>query len=420
MAKITNLPVEIISEIIRNSSTLDYHNLKQTCRLFYNIASQCYPRLCILKIDAVDHSDWKLVRSLLKTPKLANEIREIRMEWYRRDVNRLEETTTMQWEWTAEEEAKIKEIAISTKLFSADDKETAHGGIYPHTLNAILGGINSESLLPLLLCLTPSLETLDLGTAAPEVIEYEHHFGDDARDALQLIVSCLKEEDRDQYFVPENARHFFDNEGYEPTEPEETIEFDELYRDYIAETLDQVLELHAPFRKADATGRPLFFYHCFDRKGRFLPALINLKHLKIEGDHNMPNFYGGEATAVLFYLPNIETIRMSNCYSPDVFEGVILRMIGSPEGAKARNLKRLEISGTYVEFEDLKYLAKSTSSLEHVHIHVPPNFNSRRLDVEELGKIFLANNKATLTRKKILITDQSESSWGDGDFEQFW
>ncbi|KAF3284739.1 hypothetical protein TWF970_011026 [Orbilia oligospora] len=93
-------------------------------------------------------------------PQGAQRIREIRVEWHRRQ-RRWKGSWTPLWTWTEEELSKIWDICEQWKIRS----------IYP----AIRDGFNSEALLPFILCFTKDLKVLDIGPTSRELIHNGPH-----------------------------------------------------------------------------------------------------------------------------------------------------------------------------------------------------------------------------------------------------
>ncbi|EPS41896.1 hypothetical protein H072_4130 [Dactylellina haptotyla CBS 200.50] len=405
MLNITTLPIEILSEIFCETSSFDFENIKRTCKLFHSIAQRCHPRICIFKVDAAGHPAWRMIRPLLKEPKPAEHIREIKVEWHRRNLTGHGATGTEQWEWTPDEITKIRTVSATSK-------------IYPHTTDAILAGINSEALLPFLLCLTPNLESLDLGAVQTRLVVYEDDYTTQGA-VLKLLTDCLKEETRKQYSVPNSVDYYREIEGLDSEEAESRVlEEDDSYLDYVCERLNELLETHVPYND-DSTNECLWFHKMFDSTNTWPPiGLGKLTHFSaIESlSAEYGNSNGTYENAGIFGLPRIQSIRMGNSATSLPWEDALIRLWGSAESFKATTLKRLELYRSWQMTEDILGIAKATSGLEYVAV-VTSYCRKPDVDVELVGRTFLANNPK-LKRSSVYVRNRSGDVWGEAPFDE--
>ncbi|KAK6529782.1 hypothetical protein TWF281_008941 [Arthrobotrys megalospora] len=149
---ILSLPTETLLDIFNRdvfSTMEDIAKLKPVCRRFHEIAEACKGLKYTFRVDTLTQPTWRFMRSLLLNPKLGEQISEINVIWERRDVLNYK-TWTAVWPWTKEERLKLFELGEKWQLYDGNAKAAALG-------------VNSEALLPILLCFTPNLVFLDLG-----------------------------------------------------------------------------------------------------------------------------------------------------------------------------------------------------------------------------------------------------------------
>ncbi|KAK6362112.1 hypothetical protein TWF730_005809 [Orbilia blumenaviensis] len=155
-ATIKDLPVETLLQIFSDETftNAELFNCTMTCKRFCSVASQC-PINYTFRVDHPSRPAWKLTRALLRDPKIGERFRSIQVMWHRRNPRKLR-TWTLQWKWTQEEEAKLRIMFQEWELAIGYECPVAADVIY---------GVNSEALLPLLLCFTPKLTSFDYGRA---------------------------------------------------------------------------------------------------------------------------------------------------------------------------------------------------------------------------------------------------------------
>ncbi|KAK6496362.1 hypothetical protein TWF481_002387 [Arthrobotrys musiformis] len=167
---ISALPTEVLIQIFNDKAlnSSDLINCARSCSRFRDVIY--YSGSCGLQftfqVDHLSQSAWEFARQVLADPQVALRVSKIRLTWYRRR-RRWDNTWTETWRWTEEELSQIYDTCEEWKIRS----------VYP----AIRDGFNSEALLPLLLCYTTKLKSLDLGNVDPEFIvnlKYGYRMGD--------------------------------------------------------------------------------------------------------------------------------------------------------------------------------------------------------------------------------------------------
>ncbi|KAF3214553.1 hypothetical protein TWF192_005811 [Orbilia oligospora] len=164
MASLPLFPTEVLVQIFKNKAlnSGDHARCARACKRFRDIIyySGSFGLDYVFQVDHITQSTWKFARVLLANPQGGQRIREIRVEWHRRE-RRWKGSWTPLWTWTEEELSKIWDICEQWKIRS----------IYP----AIRDGFNSEALLPFILCFTKDLKVLDIGPISKELIHNGPH-----------------------------------------------------------------------------------------------------------------------------------------------------------------------------------------------------------------------------------------------------
>ncbi|KAF3182489.1 hypothetical protein TWF225_006407 [Orbilia oligospora] len=149
MASIYSLPTEILLQVFTDEAitNTDLARCASTCKLFNDTTSQCKINY-IFEVDNPSHSAWKLIQHLLLYPKTGERFQSITVTWHRR-VPRHPKTWALQWNWKKGEEEELDRLCKEWDLWDMSGD--------------ICAGWNSEALIPLLLCFTTKLESLDYG-----------------------------------------------------------------------------------------------------------------------------------------------------------------------------------------------------------------------------------------------------------------
>ncbi|KAK6523482.1 hypothetical protein TWF281_001463 [Arthrobotrys megalospora] len=150
MSLFSSLPSEILIQILGDDglSNADAARLRRVCRLFNDHA---FYRKIVFNVDAVSHSPWKFARQMLfYDAELCKKCFSFVVRWDWNIVRRW--TPVESWEWTEVEKTRIVGIC---EQWVFGEESGVRGNI--------LKGRNSEALLPLLLCYTPNLRSLNLG-----------------------------------------------------------------------------------------------------------------------------------------------------------------------------------------------------------------------------------------------------------------
>ncbi|KAF3912497.1 hypothetical protein ABW20_dc0106237 [Dactylellina cionopaga] len=157
MTTLSGLPLNVLLKTFDLLEVADCARIKQVCRYFHTVVKNCRYTYNF-RVDAPSHPTWKLVRFLLANPEsnLGAQFHDISVIWERRQAEN-SETWTKPWKWTYEETCNIRETGKKWKLSG-------------QMIRAILMGMNSEALLPFFLCLTPNLESFDLGDVETKLI----------------------------------------------------------------------------------------------------------------------------------------------------------------------------------------------------------------------------------------------------------
>ncbi|KAF3290035.1 hypothetical protein TWF132_007231 [Orbilia oligospora] len=181
MVSLITIPNEILLQIFYNLHIQDLSRAKRTCKHF-NAIGKLVTKLNIkFYIDAPNQTAWKLIRSILADNTLGEKISRISVRWRRRDVDR-RKTLTKYWQWTDIEKKAIGDACLLWCLTNG-------------TRDAILSGVNSEALLPLLLCHTTKIKSLNLGRVKRPLILFDTELFLERR-VLQAFNYCVSEEDQ--------------------------------------------------------------------------------------------------------------------------------------------------------------------------------------------------------------------------------
>ncbi|KAF3147897.1 hypothetical protein TWF569_006004 [Orbilia oligospora] len=189
---ILTLPNEILAKIFGDNdlSGVDISRSIQVCKLFKENIRKFVGQKLTFAVDDISHSGWRFAQCLLRNLEIGEPFANMTVEWHRRnwsDWKIDKEHWTKDWAWTGLEREKISALC---KKWDINEK----------TKSIILGGKNSEALLPLLLYLTPNLKSLDLGEVDLPLVDLGIQAyvpgGETYSSALKLL-GCEFDEDDD-------------------------------------------------------------------------------------------------------------------------------------------------------------------------------------------------------------------------------
>ncbi|KAF3930266.1 hypothetical protein ABW20_dc0107023 [Dactylellina cionopaga] len=370
MATITTFPTEILLEIFSYIPLYsDLALVKQTCKLF-NAIVQSIPIHYKYYVDHPDQSAYKLIRALLSNPSIGERLVEIEMEWCRRSGKDLKDPErrrwwTPRWEWTPEEIEKIEGVSAKWKLTA-------------RTIKAIVAGANSEALLPLLLCFTVNLNSLDMGDFNPWVVS---HVSVGDMEAVFEVFGKFTRIDGDEDYDDETI---FDNCV---DELEKNIQNDEHWPDLIPTPA--------------YTG---WFHENLNGPSDWLPGLASLRHF-VHGWERVcyvQYLYGMNAQYLwpIFFLPRIESIVLEDCTTVTDCgcNEPIEDLRGGYEGLKS-TVKRLELHFSIFNTYEYIAIAQITGSLEYLFL-LGGDDKGQEVDWNLVTRTFWENNKDTLTKEE--------------------
>ncbi|KAF3924377.1 hypothetical protein AA313_de0203263 [Arthrobotrys entomopaga] len=357
-AKITNLPTELLLDIFQRVDNTSVARCKRVCHVFLSVANQIPLTSYTLLIDHLNHSAWKFFRSLLTNPKLCENLTELNVEWYRRTEEL--ETHTPKWIWSEQD------LTLIDKLQKVESTYT----IKPKTFEVIKYGGNSEAILPVILCFTPELKSLNLGKVQ-----------------LQLVViDYYSNGNRYKPFIPALAITDPPDPDPEEVEDEDSGEF-----------FDEVL---MPPHVPDSTF-VLWFHENIGKPGRYLPGLkkvTSLTHGYDDSVFTSEYLYGWKARylAAMLFLPNIEKIHVSGCATLGMgthyaIEYDIDRM-QSTEKEKSK-VRELVFEDSRMADEDYLAIAKVTERVRRVVIEHNKMYGAELEEETEIRMSFQDNNE---------------------------
>ncbi|KAK6361792.1 hypothetical protein TWF730_005508 [Orbilia blumenaviensis] len=407
---LASLPNEILTSIFQDEclSNLDLTRVQLTCRLFRDSIQQQACQRYTFRVDAPDHSTWRLVRCLLQNPTAAQRFTEIRVEWQRRKAAD-KDTWTPAWNWTAEELEKIANICETWNI--SED-----------TQSCLEQGVNSEALLPFLLVFTLNLKVLDLGDPNTELVA--HSYSDWKSGRAYEALGGTPGSHRDQFDEECDSNTPNDSDSlffYENVPWSRGVEY------------------------TNETGLPSQY------EANVLPGLASLEHFRIGNPEIRGSSFEAPRSGPIFrlcFLPNIKTIHafgVSNRYPyEDTDWGRDLCRVETGTSPLKHLVLYTVTNSTYTPLAKghtlSEAVAKGLTNLVSVEIKDrPDNYKiEKRFDEEysdddsinepaatqagiwaadeALGRLILQNNKKTLLPTKILINGAGFNE--DGQFDQ--
>ncbi|KAF3901521.1 hypothetical protein ABW20_dc0109903 [Dactylellina cionopaga] len=174
---------EILLQVFGYLCNNDLAIVKRVCSRFNNLEVLATKRTYVFRVDASSWSTWKFARHLLTNPETGKRFTMVDVEWHCRDG---ETPRPKYWVWTDDEAEKIVEICKKHGL-----SETVKA--------VVLGGVNSEALLPFVFCFMPHLESLDMGKANPDpagfAVECSAPIG-----SFEILRNCIRLEEAKEIF----------------------------------------------------------------------------------------------------------------------------------------------------------------------------------------------------------------------------
>ncbi|KAK6541551.1 hypothetical protein TWF694_007357 [Orbilia ellipsospora] len=389
-------PTEILHQIFTYCSNADLYRLSLVSKKFEKIAQTC-DREYIFVVDNFKFPSWKLVRSLLQNQENGKAITEISVLWERRDLGDPTDIKRCagRWTWEKEEISGIQEICKQWGLTDGTEK-------------AILDGMNSEALIPLLLCLTPRLRNLDLGAVVPfsyllPYAQIDYH--EELEEFYYAVKKAIPDLGLDE-LTPDTPEVYFKDCGPESDNDEDsdTPWWDgtdswgeycqykyELFKDALEEKGINITFLNDTW----------WFCDNIHRRDKWLPGLASLKTLKI-GLRQYPNsifdYSDSKSTlrkdglAKLLFLPNIHTFTIQG-WILDANDIAKIRELEQFRGRKSP-MKTLNIRGFHWLLEDFIATADITDKVENLAILVKDD-----VAYEVVSRAFQKNNPKILGNK---------------------
>ncbi|KAF3922294.1 hypothetical protein ABW20_dc0107446 [Dactylellina cionopaga] len=427
MDALATLPTEILINIFSQKALrTDQDRIKRVCRRFYDVSRILnLPLHYNFRVDAFTHPTWKLIRFLLSKPEAGEKFGSIRVQWQRRNVrmdslglwgwkldeiDRMKKMTefwrqrsktaaaifaryrvwTRRWEWTPDEVDAIKRVAKTWKLSAGN-------------VTAIFAGINSEALIPLLLCFTPNLESLDMGKVDCRLI----------RNVQDLVKKAGTYD-----ALPEFFQHLGE---YSPLSSKKGYGHLDLWQ-----AVRDDMNTHQP------KSRPTWFHQNLVESRRLLPGLVNLRHfgqssytnLVLDEDYvhynddcdwdwedgqlgGRDSGIGGHDVFPIFFLPQIETIGIKGCVTGEGTYHEPINSLSAKYKDSKSTVKDLMLVHNLFYKSDYITIAKATGMLEYLYIDETTkklhDYNSDRH--KKIQEVFRNQNKNTLVGKNIIIED---------------
>ncbi|KAK6514042.1 hypothetical protein TWF506_008469 [Arthrobotrys conoides] len=361
MASLTTLPAELLAQILSDPTLTshDISNCSLISRRLYHFTADRKTKYSF-HIDHRSQSTWNLITCILANPRIGARIRRIIVTWCRRDPHR-PKSWTPQWLWKSQELEQIKSIC----------EKYGVEFLYP----VIEDGFNSEALLPFLLCLTPNLESLDMGRISPSMMK----FGYSAETAVRVFKAC------ERRFMAQNykVRHNKDQMVY----------FDSRWGSSYRQNI-------------------MWTYSALNQQPIRLPGLLNLKHFRhgpSEPRRRDCKGWPAEYIGKVLLLPNIETATFYGAAAFDPTKGgnQYKPLAATPEftSGKKSSVKQLEILNCDLECYDYSTLAEITGCLEVLRGVTPVPYWWRMEDrrASHMIDAFKKSNPKTLSANNISV-----------------
>ncbi|KAK6352573.1 hypothetical protein TWF730_009397 [Orbilia blumenaviensis] len=404
-----SLPTELLLQIFKckELSPVDLVRCGRTCRRYHDITNSSEFKIdYTFQVDHISHSGWRLIRCLLLNPALGERFQSLQIAWHRR--RRRDKTTwTTKWNWTEEELAHIS--AVLNK-WGIDDSGTLY--------RAIEIGLNSEALIPLLLCFTTTLESLDIGEVAHDMISDE--YGHTILDAAQIFSHCMGLSSGS----PQPGARDSKGERISRTSRRRPLDPSGTYKVDLSEWYHSGAGHYNPGGRLVEPLRHIpWIYNAFNPKA-WPPGLVSLKEFS-HGSSNSAalryrprslNTWPNRNLSTVLQLPNLETLKLSH----------INALMGTPIHTQIKpphKLKHLEIFHYRFYRTDFEKVAILTGgSLESVKcVLSEENFTPWDMSPEDKIRIitdfFHDNSKETLKKENISVYRSFKGFFDDFRFD---
>ncbi|EGX52883.1 hypothetical protein AOL_s00007g219 [Orbilia oligospora ATCC 24927] len=387
MATITALPTEVLLEVFELLDIESLTNAKTVCKQFRAVIRMIPLRSYTLRIDEPKHSMWKFTRFLLSDPKAGSQITDLTVEWCRREPDD-PDTWTDKWEWTE------KDLGIMKGL----EETVIDKYLTPETYVAIKGGVNSEALLPLILCFTENLGSLDLGDVVTELFNCEGY----PEDCLRKIFKSRsggggsdeggkKKGEEEEEEGKEEGKEEKEQDG--DNEEEDGDEFGQ------GGGVPTIILPHIPSEQFRT-----WFHLNTGYPGNYLPGLSRLKKFnhQLNGDALVAEYkWGWRADYFLpiLFIPGIEEITIGGCATDEEVDGYTLKTImgwyeEQFKGVPPSTVRKLVIRDARMYEKDYELIADYTCCLEKLHISYNDTFTELEsyYDMADAIYVFFENN----------------------------
>ncbi|KAF3111572.1 hypothetical protein TWF103_003516 [Orbilia oligospora] len=402
MTTITVLPTEVLLEVFGLLDIEPLTNAKRVCKQFRAVIRMIPLRSYTLRIDEPNHSMWKFTRFLLSDPKAGSQITDLTVEWCRREPAD-PDTWTDKWEWTEEDLGMMKGL----------EETVIDKYLTPKTYVAIKGGVNSEALLPLILCFTENLESLDLGDVVTELFNCEGY----PDHCLRKIFKSSSGGGGSDEEIKEKGEEGGKEEGKEEkeqdgdNEEEEDDEFEE------EDGIPTIILPHIPYEQFRT-----WFHLNTGYPGKYLPGLSKLK--KFNHQLNDSVFiseykWGWRADYFLpiLFIPGIEEIAIGGCATDKRGGGYALETImgwyeEQFKDVPPSTVKKLVIRDARMYEQDYELIADYTCCLEELHISYNDTYTEldSECDMADAIYVFFENNPK-LRMDKMYVDGRSNEVW---------
>ncbi|KAK6333654.1 hypothetical protein TWF730_003838 [Orbilia blumenaviensis] len=314
-------------------------------------------------------------------------MQEIIVSWSRRRADS-PKTFTRRWKWTREDRARIE--FYRTELA---------GCISSATFDAMLEGVNSESLLPFIFCYTVRLKDLDLGFVEAGLVARSWFCLGEGFENLRRVLGPGPRDEGFKYIEDEVEG---EDTGYNDPDTEP----DDIY------VQEQFLTKQMP-AGAEEEGA-LWFNVNIGAPGNYLPGLRGVIRLQSRSTiYQFPltalSGWSAKYIAPLLFLPNLQELEVEGHATIGGLKDQFYYPLSIPlqlyKGLKSK-VKRLSLVDGRMRVDDYDALAELTGNLEYLQIY--HTYRYEELSPQEYASIasfFRKNNRSTLSLEEICIND---------------